>query len=60
VGLVAIQADVGMTRAELYRARAREAEAEAERAREAHVKEVFLKIAREYRQLAEQAEQQGQ
>jgi hypothetical protein len=47
-----------MTRAEQYRARAKQAEAEAERASNDIVKEAFLKIAREYRNLAEQIEQQ--
>ena len=49
-----------MTRAEQYRARAKEAEAQAERASNDIIQEAFLKIAREYRNLAEQAEQHGQ
>jgi hypothetical protein len=48
-----------MTNAELYRARAKDAEAKAERAPDEYVKEAYLKIARDYQLLAEQAEPQG-
>jgi hypothetical protein len=49
---------MAMTRAEQYRTRAKEAEAEAERAREEHIKQGFLKMAREWRELAEKIEEQ--
>ena len=45
-----------MTRAEEYCLRAKEAEEQANQTRDAATKQGFLEIARQYRQLAEQAE----
>ena len=45
-----------MTRADLYRARAKEAEELAKQAREEHLKQAYLQIAREWRDLADQLE----
>jgi len=45
-----------MTRAEEYRQRAKEAEEQAEKAHDTVIKEGFLDVARQYRQMAEYAE----
>jgi len=48
-----------MTRAEEYRRRAKEAEEQANRSREQSTREGFLDIARQWRDMADQAERQG-
>jgi len=48
-----------MTRAEDCRRRAKEAEEQANNVRDQSAKEGFLEIARQYREMAEQAERQG-
>jgi hypothetical protein len=48
-----------MTRAEEYRKRAKEAEEQANRTNDHYVKEAFLDIARQWRELADQTDQGG-
>jgi hypothetical protein len=48
-----------MTRAEEYRLRAKEAEAQAAKTIDSSAKEGFLEVARQYREMADQAEQYG-
>jgi hypothetical protein len=48
-----------MTRAEEYRQRAKDAEEQADKTRDPFAKKGFLEIARQYRELADQAEPQG-
>jgi hypothetical protein len=48
-----------MTRAEEYRERAKEAEKQANKTRDPSAKEGFQDIARQWRELAEQAERHG-
>jgi hypothetical protein len=48
-----------MTRAEEYRLRAKEAEDQANKVRDSGAKQGFLDIARQWREMAEQAERQG-
>jgi hypothetical protein len=48
-----------MTRAEEYRMRAKEAEEQAAKTRDPGAKDGFLEIARQYRELANQAERHG-
>jgi len=48
-----------MTRAEEYHRRAKEARDQANKVRDPFAKEGFLEIARQYRELAEQAERRG-
>jgi hypothetical protein len=45
-----------MTRAEQYRARAKAAEQQASKTHDTQLKEGFLEVARQWRELAEQAE----
>src|SRR5262245_23863798 len=48
-----------MTRAEEYRLRAREAEEQASKVRDHRLKQSFLDIARQWRELADQADRHG-
>lgn len=48
-----------MTRAEQYRARAEEAERRGAQVRNADVKRAYFEIARQWREMADQAERQG-
>jgi hypothetical protein len=48
-----------MTRAEQYRLRAKEAEEQASKIHDTQLKEGFLEIARQWRELAKQAERYG-
>jgi hypothetical protein len=48
-----------MTRAEEYRKRAKEAEAQAAKTRYSFTRESFLEVARQYWQMADDAERQG-
>jgi len=48
-----------MTRTEEYRLRAKEAEEQANQARDGVTKHGFLDIARQYREMADQAERHG-
>jgi hypothetical protein len=48
-----------MTKAEEYRKRAKEAEEQASKVRDHAAKQGFLDIARQWRELAEQAERHG-
>jgi hypothetical protein len=50
---------LAMKRAEEYRRRAKEAEEQANKVRDPSAKEGFLDIARQWREMAEQAERQG-
>jgi hypothetical protein len=48
-----------MTRTEEYRLRAKEAEEQAAKTNDSFAKHGFLEIARQYREMAQQAEQHG-
>jgi hypothetical protein len=58
-GLTSSTENRPMTRAEEYRLRAKEAEEQAEKIRDPATKQGFLDIARQWREMAEQAERHG-